>query len=253
YSISYNRESLSFLSQLTGANPGATTSLGLNVGGNFAAGSVLFRNGLPVVTPPASPVYPIAFRPTQGDTLSAFDPNIKVPYVQSWTFGFQRQLDKNTVFEARYVGNHTIGIWRRFGPNEVNIFENGFLSEFTNAQKNLAIARAANPASNNFSNQGLPGQVALPIMTASFGSATNANFNNETRALLLSQGQAGSFANFLAISTTFQANRTTAGLPANLFVIYPQAISGASVNTTIAVVNGGSSTYQGLQLELRRR
>jgi hypothetical protein len=36
-------------------------------------------------------------------------------------------------------------------------------------------------------------------------------------------------------------------------VIYPQAISGASVNTTIAVVNGGSSTYQGLQLELRRR
>ena len=90
-------------------------------------------------------------------------------------------------------------------------------------------------------------------MTASFGSATSANFNNATRALLVAQGQAGGFANFLAISTAFQANRTTAGLPTNLFIIYPQAISGASVNTTIAVVNGGSSTYQGLQLEVRRR
>ena len=35
--------------------------------------------------------------------------------------------------------------------------------------------------------------------------------------------------------------------------MFPQAISGTSVNTTIAVVNGGSSTYNGIQLELRRR
>ena len=253
YAVAYNRESISFLSQLVGGNPGATQSLALTGGGNFTAGTLIFRDGIPAPVTPPAPVYPRAFNPLAGESLSAFDPNIKIPYTQSYSFGIQRELDKNTVFEARYVGNHAIGIWRRFGPNEVNIFENNFLSEFKNAQNNLAIARAANPLSNNFGNQGLPGQVALPIMTASFGSATSTNFNNATRALLVTQGQAGSFANFLAISTTFQANRTTAGLPTNLFVIYPQAISGASVNTTIAVINGGSSTYQGLQLELRRR
>lgn len=253
YSIAYNRESLSFLTQLPGGNPGPQFSQNLNAGGNFTPGTVILRNGLPAVTTPPPPVYPLTFSPTSGNTLSAIDPNIKIPYTQSWSFGIQRELDKNTVFEARYVANHAIGIWRREGPNEVNIFENGFLQEFKNAQNNLAIARAANATTNNFSNQGLPGQVALPTFLASFGTATSANFSSSTIALQLTQGQAGATANTLASNTTFQANRNTAGLPANFFVVFPQAISGTSVNTTIAVVNGGSSTYQGVQLELRRR
>src|ERR1041384_4015446 len=253
YSIAYNRESLSFLTGVVGNNPGPQFSQNLNSGGNFTPGTVTLRCGLPPVTTPPPPVYPIAFSPTKGDTLRAIDPNIKIPYTQSWSFGIQRELDKNTVFEARYVANHAIGIWRAEGPNEVNIFENGFLNEFKNAQNNLAIARAANPASNNYGNAGLPGQVALPIFQASFGSATSANFSSSSIALAISQGQAGSVANTLAVNTTFQANRTAAGLPANTFVVFPQAISGSSVNTTQAIVNGGSSTYQGLQLELRRR
>jgi hypothetical protein len=253
YSIAYNRESISFLSQLPGGNPGATANLGINVAGTANAGTLLFRNGLPAVAAPPPPVYPLTFRPTIGDTLSAIDPNIKIPYTQSWSIGIQRELNKNTVFEARYVGNHAIGIWRRFTPNEVNIFENGFLQEFKNAQANLAIARAVNPASNNFGNQGLAGQVALPILAASFGSATSTQFNTASNTNLVAQGQAGALANILARSTAFQANRVNAGLAANLFVVYPQAISGSSVATTIAVVNGGSSTYNGLQLELRRR
>jgi carboxypeptidase family protein len=253
YSIAYNRESISFLSQLPGGNPGATASLGYSLAGTSQAGTLLLRNGLRPVTTPPPPTYPIPFRPTQGDTLSAFDPNIKIPYTQSWSFGIQRELDKNTVFEARYVGNHAIGIWRRFSPNEVNIFESGFLNEFKLAQNNLAIARAANPASNNFGNAGLTGQVPLPIMAASFGSVTSSQFSSASNANLVAQGQAGNLANLLARSTTFQANRVAAGLPANLFVVFPQAISGSAVNTTIAVGNGGSSTYNGLQLEIRRR
>jgi hypothetical protein len=251
YSIAYNRESLSFLTQLPGGNPGATANLALNLGGTSAAGTVNFRNGLPAVTLPPTPTYPLAFR--AADQLAAFDPDIKIPYTQSYTFGIQRELDKNTVFEARYVGNHAIGIWRRFTPNEVNIFENNFLQEFRNAQNNLAIARAANPASNNFGNQGLAGQVALPILTASFGSATSTQFSSATNANLVAQGQAGNLANIIARSTTFQANRVAAGLASNLFVVFPQAVNGTNVGNTIAVVNGGSSTYQGLQLELRRR
>lgn len=253
YSIAYNRESISFLSQLPGGNPGATASLGYSLAGTSQAGLELFRDGLRAVVAPPPPVYPLAFKPTQGDTLSAFDPNIKIPYTQSWSFGIQRELNKNTVFEARYVGNHAIGIWRRFGPNEVNVFENGFLAEFKNAQNNLAIARAINSASNDFNNRGLPGQVNLPIFLASYGTNTSSQFTLKSNADLVAQGQVGNIANLLARSTTFQANRTTAGLPTNLFVVFPQAINGTSVNNTIAVANGGSSTYNGLQLELRRR
>jgi hypothetical protein len=252
YSISYNRESISFLSQLVGGNPGSQASLSLNAGGNFTPGSLFLGNGLPAPTTPPPPVYPLAFRPTAGDTMSAFDPDIRVPYTQSWSFGIQRELTKDTVFEARYVGNHAIGTWRRYTPNEVNIFESGFLPEFIAAQKNLALSIAAGKGSN-FRNQGIAGQVDLPIFTNSFGSATSANFANATFVLLLQQGQAGNAANLLARSTAFQANRVRAGMPANLFVVFPEAITGQSVNTTIAVVNGGSSTYNGLQLELRRR
>jgi hypothetical protein len=253
YSISYNRESISFLSQLIGANPGPVIGLGLNAGANFDPGSLLFRDGLPEVEVPPPPTYPIEFVPAAGDVIVEFDPNIKTPYVQSWTFGIQRELSRDTVFEARYVGNHAIGIWRRYSPNEVNIFESGFLQEFINAQRNLQIARAANPASNNFGNQGLAGQVNLPIMLASFGSATSANFSNATLANLVVQGQAGAFANTLARSLVFQQRRVAAGLPANLFVASPSAINGVAVNNNIAIVNGGSSNYNALQLELRRR
>ncbi len=41
----------------------------------------------------------------------------------------------------RYVGNHAVKIFRAVDFNEVNIFENGFLKEFLNAQKNLAAQR----------------------------------------------------------------------------------------------------------------
>ena len=81
--------------------------------------------------------------------------------------GIQRQLTHNSVVEARYVGNRGVHIWHAYDINEVNIFENGFLREFQNAQNNLAINQAAGTTS--FANQGLPGQVPLPIFSAAFG------------------------------------------------------------------------------------
>jgi len=74
---------------------------------------------------------------------------------------------KDTVLEVRYVGNASHRGWRRIDYNEVNIFENGFLQEFKNAQNNLAI-NAANGFPNNFQFKGLPGQVPLPIFDAAF-------------------------------------------------------------------------------------
>jgi Carboxypeptidase regulatory-like domain/TonB dependent receptor len=244
YAISYVVGGFGDYNGVWNVNPGLSRSISQLNGRDFTPGSLLLRSGLPPFTAPAPPVYPLAA--TVGVAARDFNPNLKVPYVQSWNFGFQRELTKDTVFEARYVGNHSIGLGRQYNVNEVNIFENGFLAEFTAAQKNLALN-----GGTSFQNKGLPGQVPLPIFEKSFGTAL-ANFTNATFIQLLNQGQAGNVANRLSNQTTaltFQNNRVAAGLPANLFIANPSVLGAASTLAT----NSGSSTYSALQLELRKR
>ena len=65
---------------------------------------------------------------------------------------------------------------------EVNIFENGFLSEFQTAQNNLNIARGTNPTSNNFGNGGLPGQKPYAPAAAARGCGRRAPAGGRGRA-----------------------------------------------------------------------
>ena len=244
YSISYVILGFADYNGVWNGNPGLSRNISLLNGRDFTAGSLLLRNGLPAFTPPPDPVYPL---PAQiGVQARDFKPNLKVPYVQSWNVGIQRELTRDTVFEARYVGNHSIGIGRPYNINEVNIFESGFLQEFIAAQNNLKISGGA-----SFRNNGLPGQVPLPIFEKSFGTAVS-NFTNATFIQLLNQGQAGNVANRLGNVTgavTFQANRIAAGLPANLFIANPSVMGG---NAFLATDNG-YGTYSALQVELRKR
>ncbi len=66
-----------------------------------------------------------------------FDPNLQVPYSDSWTVGFQRALGRATAIEIRYVGTRSRAQWETFNYNEANILDNGFLDEFKLAQANL--------------------------------------------------------------------------------------------------------------------
>ena len=100
-----------------------------------------------------------------------------MPYASSWTVGIQRDLGGRRALEVRYNGNITRNQWLASNINEVNIFENGFLNEFKNAQKNLNINQAAGVTS--FANRGLPGQVDLPILTATGIAVNNAAAVNE--------------------------------------------------------------------------
>jgi hypothetical protein len=248
YSIATIREGMDFFISIWGANQGRTVSL-TNSPDNFPAdfgpaGSVLLRDpSLPARAEPAKPSYPIAVN--AGNSVNDFDPNLKMGYVQSWNLSFQRELAKSTVIDVRYVGNHSVGLWRQINLNEVNIFENGFLDEFKKAQSNLAIARRLqSPTSTNFGNQGLPGQVPLPIMTAA-GVSTN----DTTFATNLDRGQAGTFANSISTSSSRMTSLRNAGYPANFFTVNPTTVNGGS----FLVTNGGSSTYNALQVEVRRR
>ncbi len=243
YSISSIREDAGQFA-VWGTNQGRTITLNVdpaNFPANFGPiGSVSFSQAvLPSRPAPTTPTFPLAT--ANGNSVADFDPNLHVGYVQSWDVSVQRQLDRDTVLDVRYVGNHGTGLWRQINLNEVNIFENGFLSEFKIAQANLALARATTPTSNQYA--GLAGQQALPIISTALGTNTDA-----TSATLIAQGQAGALANNIATNATRMTNLTKAGRPANFFQVNPLAGGGA-----FDTVNAGKSFYDGLQLELRRR
>ena len=110
---------------------------------------------------------------------------LKSPMIVNWTLGYQREIWRDAALEIRYVGNRGSNLWRFYNINETNIIENNFLQEFRNAQRNLAI-NVAN-GQTGFANNGLPGQVALPIFETAFGPrgsqpalAATAGFNNAT-------------------------------------------------------------------------
>jgi hypothetical protein len=214
-----------------------------------APGSVNFSNAtLPsrTATLPTTPSYPIAGCFTCSEY--GVDPHLRQGYVQSWNLSYQREIDRNTVVDFRYNGNHGTDLWRVLNLNEVNILESGFLTQFQEAQNNLAIARGGNIALNtgvtNYGNQGLPGQVNVPLLTTAIGSSTDA-----TTAGYLTLGQAGTSASSIATNATRMAALTNAGYPANLFLVNPTA-GGSSSNL---LTNGGSSFFNAFVVEVRRR
>lgn len=244
YSISTVREGTAVSTGIWGSNPG--TNLLLNIDPNNyprefgSAGSVLLRNGnLPARAVPGAPTYPATAQ--AGSSLNDFDPNLRLGYVQSWNVSLQREITKNTVLDVRYVGNHSVGQWRQYNLNEINIYENGFLDQFKTAANNLAIARATNPTSNQFA--GLAGQAPVPILQTAIGTT------DATTANALRQGQAGLVANNIATNATRMGRLTAAGYPVNLFQVNPTLLNAGSYLLT----NGGSATYNALQMEVRRR
>ncbi len=281
YSIAYTREGLSHHTTFAGGSPGQTQSITLNPGDpGFIPGGLLLRNPLPPLnTFPATFSFPAPqslFTFSGNNTnINSIDPNLKTPYVQSWTFGIQRQLTPSTVLEVRYVGNHGTRLWRGYNINEVNIFENGFLDEFKLAQANLAANIAGGAACGNARFDPRPaagcGTNPLPIFTAAFGPLGSqppltvaGGFGNTNFTALLQQGQAGALANSLASNSTFLCrmvgNRlqacadrlfNAAGVfPANLFQVNPDA---AGTGGAFLLANKANSTYNGLQIEVRRR
>jgi len=206
---------------------------------------------------------------TFARTISGFDPTLRAPYTVNWNLGFQREVWNNGVIEARYVGTQTHLAWRTSNLNEINIFENGFLQEFKNAQSNLAINAAA--GSTGFANQGRPGQVALPIFDAAFGPrgalaaiAAASGYTNSAFITNLQNGEAGALANTLATNQNYVCRMfgnsfspCTRVLPtANAPGVYP--INFFMLNPFVAgrmnyVDDTGWHSYNGLQLQFRQR
>lgn len=225
--------------------------------GFYNAGSVLLGGALPALTStapsPFQSVIPESFSTFSGNSIASFNPNIKQPYVESWSLGIQRRLGSNNVLELRYVGNVAKDQWLTENFNEVNIFENGFLKEFQGAQANLAASggttfQGANPT---------------PIMDQAFQtSGLAANYTNGGFIHLVSTGQAGALASQLAGNSTYlcslvganfgpcaaQGIPGTGAYPINFFQENPYAAGSAILELT----NAGFSNYNALQVDFRQ-
>lgn len=240
FSISYLQDGFTLVSNALGVG---TTNPGLiQTAANNTPTGVLTAGGVPLTTPNFQ--IPITdaqnFLLNNNNGLWTFDPNLRVPYVQQWSFGIEREIANNTAFEIRYVGNRAVKNYRAVDFNEVNIFENGFLNEFVGAQRNLAINGGTSFA------PGAAGTTALPIMSTLFTGLTAANgFASSTFITALNNNNVGAMAFTLANSPTYRANR--ANLAPNFFLANPNAAFAR------LVTNNSYSNYNALQVEIRRR
>jgi hypothetical protein len=252
YSISYLHDGLTTISNALGTgttNPGLiqTANQDLVTGSSNLLGQ-LTAAGVALRTPTF--IMPITDRQNillnSGNGLWGIDQNLRTPYVEQWNIGFEREIFKDTAFEIRYVGNRGVKLWRAVDFNEVNIFENGFLQEFRNAQINLAARGGTNFA------PGCGTCVATPILDKFFNglsSTSTSGYGSTTFISNLNNNNIGTMASTLAFNTAYRANRENAalGLPMNFFVANPNAAFARGLS------NDSFSNYNAMEIEIRRR
>ncbi len=234
-----------FLYPVTGFAPG-TLSLGQNITPNSFPSTFHF--------PLSESSYTFAYQP-----FATVNPNIRSPYVETWNVGIQRQFPGNNILQVDYVGNHAVRLWMSYDLNTVNIFGNGFLTEFNNAAHNLAVNQANGNGATFADNTGAPGLVPTPIFDTAFSGASSGQFANPTFVTMLGQGQAGALASQLAGNYTYLCNLVggntafspcagsggTGTYPINMFQVNPYA-----AGTYLNYLNDtGQSTYNALQVQ----
>ncbi len=190
-----------------------------------------------VVTPTFKVPRTFAENRAQISTSAAFgmvDPNLRIPYVQQWNIGIQREI-KGWVVEGRYVGNKLTKGLRAIDYNQVLINPGGFLDDFKRAQNNGFLAKRATGSFNANYNANIPGSQPLTVfpLLPSGGLLTNA-----TVAGLIERGEVGQ------LGITYQTNNLQG--PLNFF---PNP-SGIALNV---MTNYSNSSYNALQFEVRRR
>ena len=227
FSRAFIREGTLTVENSLGLNPGGTFSNGRSTAGNanniLTVGTLFRTPGNPNLVAPSfnpTPVFPRAVDPA-NDAAFGFTPDFHSGYVDSWSFGYQRQIGRDTVVEFRYVGNRGKEMQSQYRINEVNAIENGFGAEFGRAQQNL-LANIAAGRGANFRYFGAgTGTSPLPIILSYFsGNGVDPNvvasyastlFTNSTFLGQLNPANPTVQAMANTLDFNFRANTRTAG------------------------------------------
>jgi hypothetical protein len=293
FSMASVREGTNVFQAVVGANPGGTLTANRNLTfGNLPVGTYLRSGGIgltppPTCTAPGTPVGCVPDGPTYPnnglitDSVNAFDPNLKIGYVESWSMGVQREIGKDNVLEVRYVGNRGHKLWRQIDLNEINVVENGVYNEWKLAQQNL-LANIAAGRGVQFRYQGPgTGTVPLPITFAYFQGVSGAGAGGcgtiaDCNALYASTNFAATlYTNTLnplnpspisygsnLSSTTFDSRRTPVGQACfgltgctglGLFPYNHLMVNPGKRGDPFLVNNTGQTWYDAVTVEFRRR
>lgn len=237
YSIQYvNDEAFRAPDNAAAGNPGLSTTRNLTNQFGFISRDL---NGVlgGLVAPPFAVPITYAQNFAVNSSVAAFivDPKFKTPYYQQFNLSIERELFKDTVVTARYVGNISRNLGRGVDFNQVDVFNNGFNDDVLRARQNGFLSLAKNGVFDPRFNSNIAGSQQLTVFPklAGGGLLTNATIRN-----LILTGESGTlaqvyFTNRLTGSVRFTPNP-------NVFV--------ADV-----LLNGAESDYHSLQLEVRRR
>jgi hypothetical protein len=232
YSINYPNDEL-----IRSIDNSVSTNSGLNSTQNLQNLNNAFITSLPAVNPPAYKV-PLTqsdiYATNTGAAMGMPDPNLVTPYVQQWNLSVQREMAKG-ILEVRYVGNRSTKQFRAFDYNQVQVRNNGFLTDFRRAANNLALSRAAGAGANAAYNPSIAGSQPLPF----FDRLPNGGLlNNATVVNLITTGEVGSLA------TLYPENRIAGSVN-----FYPNPF-GLGMNM---MTNYSNANYNALQMDYTKR
>jgi hypothetical protein len=236
YSIAYAQDDI-----LEAVLNTAVANSGL-VGTNSIPNAFAFASAPPALPAPKFQI-PITsqqnFINTNANAVQGLmDPNLRTPYVQQWNFSLENQW-KGIIFNAAYIGNHAVGLFRQIDLNQINVNQGGFLQDFKNAYNNGILSLNAGKGFNPAFSAAVPGSVPLPF----FNSLPNGGLltNSTVRADILTQ-QVGTLAQLYQVNGFFPSNQPGFSYFPNRYALYSSELT-----------NFSQSTYNGLQLEARKR
>lgn len=223
WGIFYDRLMGATTNSVDGNTPGFTQNV--PVYPNSAGTDVRVSDGIPLPQAPAAPV--LRLPADRSNDIFLFAPNLRTGYVQQYSLTLQREVFRNTVVEAAYVGTHGIKLFMDLNLNQPRIYEN-FLAAFRELQ---AVRASGTPVSASNTLVRIFGSTAAAI--SSIGSN------------VIDQGAVGSAAD--SMDRTSYARYASAGVSGFYLRNFPQ------FNQLVVGTNDGRSYYDSFQLSLRRQ
>jgi hypothetical protein len=87
------------------------------------------------IPPSVAPLQPQLTTGPRNQTLSAFDPNYKTPYVQNLTMSVTRSVNRNVTLDVRYIGTLSRNTYTTQNLNINNFRDNGLLAALDAARR----------------------------------------------------------------------------------------------------------------------
>jgi hypothetical protein len=166
-------------------------------------------------------------------TNTAIDPNLKTAKTHQWSLNVQREIAKNTVLEAAYIGRRAYHLLGAYNANQADIKNNGFLDAFATIS-----AGGESTVINNVMKGDTrinTGETASAMIRRLYASQIKLNSVGEVAKGLASRIQSG------------QSVTAMNGQP-YFFYKYPQYTSAMNV-----IDSNDFSTYHSLEIQVQRR